>query len=359
MINFIFLFLSLFNSNEKITLDSNYNYEGYSIVDYCVFNGNLAYYSKLMNNDCEIKLYTISNPTKRYIIHVNKEFNNYNTCNKTLISNIVTYKDSVYLITSQKILKYVYNPKSDSIEFSKYIDLVGILNKDILYFANELYLDYPYIYGIKSEYHSKRLDEGFFYYFKINLNDVFDNKFHSIDYPAGFYWTVAGPRNIIDFSKSYYLVTDITKYEIRFFDTNDSLIETITRNPDFWRACTYKNEKFKDKHPMEIFNYIKDDSTTKSVIHRVNFMDENRILICYSNEKDYSDNIFDYFYDVWERNNNKWELKQSDLGSDILKAKFGGELIPNYQIIDNKLLLPETDEINKLYKLNILKYDSK
>lgn len=359
MLNYIFLFLSLFNSHETITLDSNFNRKGFFDNDYCIFNGNLAYYSKLMNNDCEIKLFTISNPSKKYLIHVNKEFNNYNTCNMMLVSNIATYKDSLYLITSKKILKYVYNPKSDSIEFSKYIDLVGILNKDILYFANELYLDYPYIYGIKSEYNSKRLDEGVFYYFKINLNDNFDNKFHSIDYPAGFYWTVAGPRNIIDFSKSQYLVTDITKYEIRIFNTNDSLIETISRNPDFWRASTYKNEKFKDKHPMEIFNYIKDDSSTKSLIHRVNFMNENRIMVCYSNEKQNSDNIFDYFYDVWERNDSKWELKQSDLESDILNEKFGVKLIPNYQIIENKLLIPETDEINKLYKLNILKYDSK
>jgi len=35
------------------------------------------------------------------------------------------------------------------------------------------------------------------------------------------------------------------------------------------------------------------------------------------------------------------------------------ELNSNYNIIDNKLLLPETDEINKLYKLDILNYDSK
>lgn len=359
MINYIFLFLSLFNSNDKITLDSNLNYSDYSNIDYCVFRGNLAYYSKLMNNDCEIKLYTISNPSKRYIINVNKEFNNYNTCNMMLISNIATFKDSLYLITSKKILKYVYNPKSDSIEFSNYIDLSSTLNKDILYFAKSLYLKYPYIYGIKSEYHSKRLDEGVFYYFKINLNDYFDNKFHSIDYPAGFYWTIATPRNIIDFSKSKYLVTDITKYDIRIFDENDKLIETISRNPDFWRASTYELDKFKDKHPMEIFNSIKDDSTTKSLIHRVNFMDENQILVCYSHEKENSDNIFDYFYDIWERKNNKWELKHSDLGSDIMKENFGVELIPNYKIIDNKLLLPETDEINKLFKLNILKYDSK
>jgi len=348
MFNFIFLFFSLFNYHEKIDLDSNFNYNDFSNIDYCVFNGNLSYYSKLMNNNCEIKIFTISNPPKKYVIHINKEFNNFNTCNMMLISNIDTYKDSLYLITSQKILKYHYNSKNDSIEFSNYIDLVGTLNKNILYFANEIHLDYPYIYGIKSEFNSKRLDEGVFYYFKINLNNYFENKFQSIDYPAGFYWTIATPRNIIHFSKSSYLVTDITKYEIRIFDNNDHLIDKIYRNPIFWKASTYNVEKFKNKHPMEIYNILQNDTTTKSLIHRVNFLDENRILVCYSNTKDDSEKIYDFYYDIWVRNNNKWELKQSDFDIVFLKKKLGMELNSNYNIIDNKLLLPETDEINKL-----------
>ncbi len=355
MINIIFLFLSIFNTVDKKNLEQNLSFVELQNIDYCFINGELAYYSKLINNNCEIKLYSISNSPKKYVIHINKELNNFNTCNKTLISNIVNYKDSIYLITSQKILKYFYNPLIDSIEFSNYIDLIEIFNRNILYYAQQIYLDYPYFYGIKSKFNSIKHDEESFYYFKINLKNYLDNKFYNIDYPDGFYWTIATPRNIIDFYNNHYLVSSVTNYEIKIFDINDNLINIIKRKPSFWKATTYKLEKFKNKHPVEIFNFIKDDSTTKTIIHRANFLDENRILICYSNEKEDSEKLFDFFFDLWEKRNNKWQLIENDIDIEILKEKFGIEINASYNIFDNKLLITEFDELNKLFELFILK----
>lgn len=353
--------LALFNSYTQVDIDNKLTYRELFYIDYCNIDGKIAYYSKCIDENCNINLYLTTEKNKAYVININSEYNNYNACGSTLISNIVTYKDTLFFVTSKKLLKYYYNKSSDSIEFINAIDLEKLFSRDILYYANNIYLNYPNIYCEKSDYNSKRLDEGVFYYFKINLQNIAENKFKKFEYPSGFYWSVVKPRNIIDFGRENYLITDITNYKIKVYNYNDSLVDSINRNVSFWKAETYDNDKFKNQHPAKIFEFITNDTLTKTLIHRVKFLTDRQILVCYSNNSDdSSDKLYDLYFDLWEKTNKGWELSsQDEKGVVALKNKYGVELEAQFHIIRNSLITPYVDEINEKNKLNILYYDNK
>ena len=208
----LLLMFSFFNDYRHVNIDSSISRTKNPDVKVCYLNNELMYYDNFIDTDCNIYLHS---KAKRYTLHINKDYNNFNLCNQMPISNITAYKDTLFFIASKEFLKYCYNSTTDSIEFVSHTNLDEMFNQDILYYARNIFLDYPNLIGYTDIFISKTLDKNdMLYYFRVNLQDNSIKKFKKIDYPSGLYWAVYQPRNIIDFSKKSYLVTDITEYKI-------------------------------------------------------------------------------------------------------------------------------------------------
>jgi hypothetical protein len=253
-------------------------------------------------------------------------------------------------------LKFNYNVLKDEVVFFEVIDLEKIFNKQILYYGTKIFLDYPYLYGWNDAYNSKRNAYNLYYY-NVNLNNINNCEFFEIDLPKGFYWTLFQPRNVLDFTEGKYSYSHITEYEIYINNINTGIIDTIKRNVPNWKSNTYSNDKFNGLHPVQIAETLQNDSLYTSLIHRVNFINESTLLVCYSNSRDENKNgqLYSFTYDVWKYYGSKWHFHKEYTDSFKLNTIKNISILQSYKIYENNiysLQLNEDDEKFHIYKFN-------
>lgn len=326
-------------------------------VDFVRYGGDYFYYDKEIKDDCTICLYSYTHPETKYVLHIDKALTNTNNCSKVVISNIVSFKDTIYFVSAKKLLKFVYDEQSDLFQFNEFLDLEYYFKKGIQYYAKSLYLQYPFLIGSKAEY-SPRFSKNNYYYFKINLSDFKDNEFFNFEYPINFSWTLFQPKTIIDFSANSFLKSELTSYKIEVFDLENNLKATIKRDIESWVADTsdfisdgYNNfNEFIAKKHENIGNI--------SLIHKVNFINPELIMVCYSRNdenKKASENL-NVFYDFWGYENSEWSLTHSDIHkSDIVKNK-GRFIYQQYKVVDGSVFHIDIDETDGNYYIYRIHY---
>lgn len=353
MLNILFLYIYLLNGFHEFTIQNESSYYSAMYYDYININDEAYIYETAISKDCKIILKNLQNQQKEYILEIKPEFSKFNTCNKILISNIQMYNDTIVFVTSDKVCKYNYNPIKDEFDFYEVIDLENIFQKQILYYGNIIFLDYPILYGWKESYNSKRTEMNLYYY-KVNLNDNI-SEFYSLDLPKGFYWTIFQPRNVLDFTHGKFLYTHITDYKIYINNFRQGTIDTIIREVPNWQSNTYSNDKFNGMHPAKIAEYLQKDTTINYLIHRANFLNDSTLLICYSGKNDNANKgqLYTFKYDLWRYNGTKWLFQNEFNDNFVLNSNTQISIYQNYKIFNNEiysLQLNEDDEKYHLYK---------
>ncbi|MBX3043406.1 MAG: hypothetical protein KIT33_05415 [Candidatus Kapabacteria bacterium] len=356
---YIYFFLtSLFSKYEVIQLPDEHFNKQYNI-DYLKFNNDYFYYDKEINDNCMISMHNLNNSEKEYYLHMDKSLTNTNSCSKVIISNIVSVQDSIYFVLARKLLKYVYNKQSDLFLFQEFTDLDFYFQKGIQYYANKLYLQYPYLIGAKCEFNPRFPDHNY-YYFKVNLSDYKDNSFKDIAYPSNFYWTLFQPKSIIDFAQDVQLRSELSNYKIDIFDFNNNLLTTLSREIVDWVGDSTDFEF----DGITNFNYFISEKhriiSEISLVHKVNFINPNLIMVCYSKADSSKKSIenLNIFYDFWKQEEGSWNLVKSDIHKEDIVKNNGKFVYQQYTIITNNLFHIDIDEDDGSYKIFRFVYDN-
>lgn len=284
-------------------------------VDIVEVNNKMYYYDRKLDHDCSIRLINIKDSTEiiKLIIDVGMLYTI--NCEKYIITNICSDADTLIFCIANKAIRYVYDGATE-LNSDKIYDLEEIFKQDRLYYANRLVLDKGILVGLSDKYLPKSYNKDNLFSWQLNLSDT-NHSFEIYEDTKGFYWTLFQPRNVIDYFQGSYAVTDITNYSIYIKDKNFQPVDTLTRKFDNWKANTYELEKFEGKHPMEVISYLQSDTITRNLIHRVNFLDPNHILVCFSDNDDLfldsSQSLYNFKYDLWAKKDNDWFLESSDI----------------------------------------------
>lgn len=151
----------------------------------------------------------------------------------------------------------------------------------------------------------------------LSLNKNFK---HIFENPIGFPLTTFKPRKIISFYKNTFLVSDITQYKIKIFDGNFNLIQELIRSSSEWDKDS--NKKFNNnlikiknfKDLQKYMNYFSQAESKYYTIVNADFINDKTILVCYSTSLKNPNGEFEYYYDIWKKDENgKWILFEKDL----------------------------------------------
>ncbi|GAB1372266.1 hypothetical protein MASR1M45_23280 [Candidatus Kapaibacterium sp.] len=356
---FILFFASLVNFQEYI-IESDDKYFNTLHIDYISINDDIYLYETIISKDCKIFLKNLNDQNKEYVLELDPEFSKFKTCNKILISNIQSIKDTLLFVTSDKVLKYYFDTVGDKFDLIEVINLEEIFKKPILYYGTKIFLEYPYLYGWNDLYNSKNSSNNLYYY-KVDLNNLNIREFIELDLPKGFYWTLFQPRNIIDFTNGKFLYTNVTEYEIYIHNFSKGIIDTIKRDLPDWRSNTFSNTKFSGIHPVQIAETLQKESETNCLIHRASFVNDSTILVCYSgieNEKK-GGQLYSFYYDIWKYYDNKWYIKNEHKDKFLLNSNKELSINQSYRILFNNIFsiqLNEDDEKYHVYKFNPFDY---
>jgi hypothetical protein len=97
--------------------------------------------------------------------------------------------------------------------------------------------------------------------------------------------------------------------------------DSIYRNISDWEKPQIP-EHLKSKDPWLIISQIQSDTTKISLIHRADFLTDNKILITYSMENRRPENdfyIYHLYFDIWEEIDNQWTLVEKDVSINSLQ----------------------------------------
>lgn len=247
------------------------------------------------------------------------------------------------LIVLYRNFIFIYQFDKRKYNFVDSYDLSSLVAKPSDIYSERIILSNGIVVGVNDYFNSKRKNCGFFSWF-INLKDSSQNRFLCFPPPKGYYWSIQGPRTLIDFRNETFVCSDITEYNLYFYDMNGKLINSVSRRLNHWQATTIPLENFENKNPQAIWSGLQNSKATLSQIHRVNFIDENTIFVCYSHKfpTDDEDIYYHEFYDIWKKKKGKWELEIADIDAFILD-KYGKDTSNstferNYVVSEGKII---------------------
>lgn len=301
---------------------------------------NIYYIIPKIDDDCSFQMKNISKSlTKEIKIYIPDSLFTYE-CSRSNISSADINKDTLIVLIYKYLL--IYKLSDDSASLINIINLNELFNKDLLYLANSIKIKGNKLYGMNEYYHTKR--DSTFYYWCYDIKEPTNSKFIYLPEPKGYYWTLFQPRQIMDVSENEVITTDITEYSIRVENLKNGKTDTLTRTIPNWLAAYYPTSKFKDRHPGQVIEFLQNDTSTISTMNNIQFIDDNRIFVCYSfvNNDETSSQLYDLYYDIWERVNGKWLLTKADIDnkqfSDSNENKAFSKIGNSYYICNGKMI---------------------
>ncbi|MBE2190374.1 MAG: hypothetical protein IAE98_13045, partial [Candidatus Kapabacteria bacterium] len=284
-------------------------------VDIVEVNNKMYYYDRKLDHDCSIRLINIKDSTEIIKLIIDGDMLYANKCNKYLITNICSDSDTLIFCVAHLAIRYVYDGSTE-LNSDEIYDLEEIFKQERLVYANRIILDKGILVGLSDNFNTRNYKKGDLFSWQLSLSDT-NHNIQIYEDTKGFYWTLFQPRNVIDYFEGSYAVTDITDYNIYVKDNNFKTLDTLSRVFKNWTANTYELDKFDGKHPMEVISFLQSDTVTRNLIHRVNFLDANHILVCYSDNDDLfldsSQSLYNFKYDLWAKKDNDWFLESSDI----------------------------------------------
>jgi hypothetical protein len=157
------------------------------------------------------------------------------------------------------------------------------------------------------------------------------------------------PRNNIDYNNGVFIVSDITRYNITFYNENFQIINQINYlNPNWGNNAELETElnKFNSKEFNKVISSDKPDKWLNkySIINKIDLISKDKLIVSYQlfDKKLNKSNIK---FDIWVKINNKWQLKENELcssnkTSEIMKIMEFNSLFNLYSIDNNKLIIP-------------------
>jgi len=254
-----------------------------------------------------------------------------------LSSPIAYHNNTLTFVYRNKLIQYY--KENEICRLVEVINLDSAFNKNIMLYASNLIVDDNYIIGIQERY-NKRNKDGVYFYWYFSKNNPDDKKFINLKIPDGYYWSFYQPKNLLDYNNGKFLATDVTKYSIYIYDFNGILETTISRDIPHWSSITKEIIELPNS-THHIIQELQEKDTTRSLIHKVHFIDSNTIFVCYSHRYDHypQKEIYHLFFDLWYKNSEtkEWELIFADIDNKELKEN--EYLSANYYININYTLI--------------------
>jgi hypothetical protein len=284
-------------------------------------------------------------------------FENLNcTKNSTSINSIIVTDTSIYLLTYSYLLIYELDKIDNQYVFKSEFYLSDLTKRNIYAFSTRIKSHNNLINGIYDIYQTRLNNNSVF----IWQFDLYNNKLDTflLPPPKGFKWTVMQPKSIIDYHKGQFVYTDLEDDKIYFFKNKDSITQF---DLDIFDNTYQSVDEHLDANHPSIFvssNEMQKDSSY--LIHRVDFLDEDNILVSYSIPKTIETNLYYLFnYCLVFRIKGEWVVKDK-VNPEIIfgdnKNSNKNAYTANYQIINSKLISRHNPyfynkDINNFYRI--------
>ncbi len=294
----------LLSNDDICTFSSNY--------ENILFDGELFFCHYQLDENCKATIFN-HDSSREFTFEIPYDLiDNEYPCEIQEIHNLSYTNGKLFFNNYAKILMYEFD--GNNFIFKKIYDVNKIFPNTNISYVPSFKVINNVVHGLILDYNSSNEFHEKPGYFSFDLSNTLKNKWVQPLSIEGFYWTLFQPRICMDVNESNLIVSDITSYRIKIYDTKGNILDTLTRTIDDWRAVKYKNDDFKYKEPRYYINKLQGDSITTSLIHRVEFVKEDHILVCYSINRDKkSQELYQLYYDLWEKDGNSWILKYHDI----------------------------------------------
>lgn len=144
-------------------------------------------------------------------------------------------------------------------------------------------------------------------------------KTHNFDKLKGINMTHFQPKENIGVWKNGFFVSDVTRYNIKFYDFDMNLTSSISFKPDTWISNDTLIEQIDKYNSCNQFriDIEKKKLTETSTLESVKFINDSTIMVIRENHKLHSG----FYCDFWRLSNNKWRLLYADLKSRISEKR--------------------------------------
>lgn len=323
---------------------------------YCIVNpiNNCKYQLQrinLENNHIDTAYYTLPQAGKYNCMESNHRINNF------IIEN-----DTIYLLFGDLI---VINKLGDY-ENGSYIDLREETKRERKQtISNKLK---KYKNGLLGYSDSYITIKGYYNSIFVWKYDNPESDIDTISIPNinGFQWVLMQPKNIFDATDELMAYCDIEDDKLYLFNDINK-IDTLDLNI-FTNKISVGND-FKFSHPAEFYTMNEVNRNEMYLIHKINFLDENNILVCYSVPKTENTDLVHIFNFCMITNSEK-NAKINSARKWIVKDKIPAYMIfgngleddniygANYNVFKDKIIsnyYKKGTYNNKYYKINDIK----
>jgi hypothetical protein len=292
-------------SERIVEFDLGYDFYGRILFE---SDSNNLYYTLNQITDCELEFFKYN-----YVSEINEKFKitipevgKYNCANSD--GRIFDFKiKSDTLIIRYGNYAYLYKFESNNTNLIEYYDLLEIIVRDSIdkRFGYKLIIENNKIIGYLDSYneHTDANNNLFFWSYNY-MNNKLDTI--SILQPKGYRWTMIQPKNIVDYYNGILISCDLDEDNLYFVHSQDSISKIEL---DLFKNDWSVDEQFKTHHPSEFFDFNKNNMDFTFLIHSINFLNENNILVKYSIPKTFETELYFIFnFCLLSKIDNEWSI---------------------------------------------------
>lgn len=313
-------------------------------VKYC---DSLNFYiaEEFFNEFCKIKIYKMNLQTNKidsFYLDVPFDEDFYCDNDKTKIYGLNINKDKLEISLFTNFIIFKYDSISDNYFYEKHINFREIINEKRnrrINISKFYKITDNKVLGVNDAYHKNLIHENGLYFWELDLKNE-----SIIDFllppPKGFKWTIMQPKSIIDYHKGQYIYSDLEDDKIYFFKNKDSVTQF---DLDIFNNNFESVDKQLDvNHPEFFLNSNEMQKDSSYLIHRVDFLDEDNILVSYSIPKTFETSLYHlYNFSLVYKDNKEWKVKDKIepeliFGNNRQEDKY--YYWPNIKVINSKLI---------------------
>lgn len=191
---------------------------------------------------------------------------------------------------------------------------------------------------------------------KFDINNNYLRKEHIFDNPIGIEFTLFQPKQLIDISNNFIAISELNTMKINLYDWNFNKVDSINFEVKDW----VNNEKATDYFSVYKNNKIVNAKGTIeelrpllkefSMIHKINFISEDKLLIFWSSPSNNS--LYDFKFSLCTKDNGKWITTYDILlNKEIMENMVLEEYLKNWKITNNYFI--ENNNIYLIYAIPI------
>jgi hypothetical protein len=290
----------------------------YKDTIYCL-NSNKIIKGDITGNDT-LYLYIFANGRKneRKIIYPKNR-----KVKETTIHSMIVINNRIYLKFSHSIVVYDKNTLKQLDEYS-YEE--SLFNMKII---NDKLYTYGSSFGLPSSGKVPICDE-------IDIKTMKIRKKYIFSLPKGANMTYRQPKKIFGLWKNGIYLSDITYYQIKFYDWNQKLVSEINFQPENWIRNDAIAEKIDNYSDINLFRNDLERLETISFVNGIEFIDDSTFILTRSNPKN------KIYFDIWTKNNNEWKLqfyniKMEQDNNDRIEGNFTSNWFSYGKLCDGQL----------------------